>query len=276
MAYLEIKHVIGLIEALEIRALSEDIVRQDLEGLNVSEFRQGIDVYNKEQVNSLVVGSNKVRKFKTFSIFENSSGWQSLDKAFVSDDGDEKWAVYMATKDTSGVSVSYESAEFVKISDEDAIGNALSATTVLEALERNGDGINSIVGMKLSERNKLAFLKNLTSDANMGNIEVNTNSIVTLNETLTGIDDIFNAINETVNGFQKVVDDFVSEPNENTTNIESNTGRIESLESDFSDMPSISLTSDLENDGDDGENPFINKNDIDIGNAALEFENGLA
>ena len=64
------------------------------------------------------------------------TGLTVSDRVLVTDDGDGKWALYQTSVVTTGAGAT---STFVKLSDQDALTNAISATSIKAAYESNAD-----------------------------------------------------------------------------------------------------------------------------------------
>jgi hypothetical protein len=107
------------------------------------------------------------------------TGLTVSDRVLVEDDGDGKWALYQTSVVTTGAGAT---STFVKLSDQDALTNAISATSIKAAYESNAD-TNAFTD---TEKAKVGFVT-ATSAIDLDKVVQNDELLTSV--TLTGASD---------------------------------------------------------------------------------------
>ncbi|MBX9935320.1 MAG: hypothetical protein K2Y10_01875 [Burkholderiaceae bacterium] len=107
------------------------------------------------------------------------TGLTVSDRVFVTDDGDGKWALYQTSVVTTGAGAT---STFVKMSDQDALTNAISATSIKAAYESNAD-TNTFTD---AEKAKVGFIA-VTAPIDLDKVVQNDELLTSA--TLTGASD---------------------------------------------------------------------------------------
>lgn len=100
--------------------------------------RNNLDVYSRGEVDQVVAniesGNGNNISVADLDARDGLTDLTIADRVFVTDDGDGKWAIYKPTAFSDG-----SVTEWVKLSDQDALENATSATAIKAAYESNSD-----------------------------------------------------------------------------------------------------------------------------------------
>ena len=184
----KIKYIDGLLNILQgLTTATTNVANNSFSNIpNKSLALSNLGVYSSVQVDAILGGLIEGRSFETLAEFQASTAWKTMQRAFVKNDGDGKWAIYMSTASVSS-NMTYAQANFLKIGDQDSIFNSITASAVLNALEMNGSGQNAVVGMIKAERDKLALLS-LTSGIDLDDVAT---QLETFSNYITSNDDAF-------------------------------------------------------------------------------------
>ena len=134
--FIKQKQVEGLVSALAAKALDSAVVKKanNLSDVNAASARNNLEVYSKTEVQNLVAGAEDAYSVATLTARSALTGLKVSDRIFVSNDGDDRWALYIVTAITDGKG---STTTFTKIADEDLFTNALSKEAVKSAYESN-------------------------------------------------------------------------------------------------------------------------------------------
>ena len=207
---IKIKFITGLSDLLDGKANVNEVANIELSNVDNSVVRTNLNVYSIPEVDAILDSISNARSFDTLVQLEASDNWAVMNRALVKDDGDGKWAIYMAFNDNSN-DMTFAEAGFEKVGDQDSLQNALSSGAVLLALEQNGTGQNAVVGMLQSERDKLARIS-VTTNVNLDQV------ISNITQLLSDVANNTNSITQLVNSYTQLATDV----SENTDNITSN------------------------------------------------------
>jgi hypothetical protein len=135
---IKLKQVSGLQTALDAKALDSAVVKKsnNLSDINAASARTNLGIYSQAEVNSLIAGAENARSVADNTARNALTGLKVTDRVFVTNDGDNKWALYLVTAITNG---NGSTSTFVKVADEDIFSNAISASAVKTAYESNAN-----------------------------------------------------------------------------------------------------------------------------------------
>lgn len=134
----KIKQIAGLPSALDNKALANEVLKiaNNLSDVDASIARSNLAVYSQSQIDAKIVGATQARQFNTLTELEAVTDLKDLERIFISDDGDNKWAMYVVVENPDGT---YTNATLQRIADQDIFENAMSSTAVKSSYESNPD-----------------------------------------------------------------------------------------------------------------------------------------
>lgn len=166
--FIKQKQVQGLTTDLAAKALDTQVVKKanNLSDVNATSARTNLDVFSKTEVQNLVAGATDAYSVADTTSKNALTGLNISDRVFVTNDGDNKWALYIVTAVTNG---NGSTSTFSKIADEDLFTNAISKEAIKSAYESNSN-TNAYTD---TEKSKLAFLS-VTQAVNLDQVESDT------------------------------------------------------------------------------------------------------
>ena len=228
MARIKIKQVTNLQSTLDAKALDNAVVKKtnNLSDLNnVTTARENLSVYSIAEVDALISGASNARSVADLEARNALTDLNVTDRVFVTNDGDEKWAMYIVTG--TGIPNTGENAEWSKIADEDSLTNALSAAQIKTAYESNAN-TNAFTD---AEKNKVGFIsvsQSVNLDTMESNIASNASNISTNASNISTAQATASAAQTTANNAQTTANTALttaqSKENEFTATVETLTG----------------------------------------------------
>lgn len=129
--------VIGMINELEADKLEASANLSDV--VDASAARTNLDVYATSEVDSAITAAQLAMgtNFDVATIAERDAliNLDVADRVFVADDGDTKWALYKV----SAIDANGSGTAWIKLSDQDALENSISASSIKASYESNAD-----------------------------------------------------------------------------------------------------------------------------------------
>ncbi len=193
MAQIKIKQVATLQTSLDAKA-DDSVVAKKANNLsdlaNATTSRTNLSVYSIAEVDALLAGASGAVSVANIAARNALTDLIVMDRVFVTDDGDGKWAMYIVTaigNPNNGTNATWE-----KLADEDSLTNALSASAIKSAYESNTN-TNAFTDAEQTKVGFIAVTQSVDLDAiesqqstNTSNIATNVTNISTAQTTANG------------------------------------------------------------------------------------------
>ncbi|WP_421752518.1 hypothetical protein [Croceimicrobium sp.] len=163
--FIKQKQIQNLTTDLAAKALDSQVVKKanNLSDVNAASARTNLEVYSKTEVQNMISGADNGFNVATIADRDALTGLNVSDRVFVSNDGDEKWGMYIVTGVTDG---NGSTSTFEKVADEDAFSNALTKEAIKSSYESNAN-TNAFTD---AEKTKIGHIS-VTQAVNLDNIE---------------------------------------------------------------------------------------------------------
>lgn len=179
MAQIKIKQVLNLQSTIDDLALDSVVMKKtnNLSDVNnVGTARTNLVVYSKSETDALISGASNAISVATIAARNALTNLNVMDRVFVVDDGDGKWAMYIVTaigSPNNGTNATWE-----KIADQDSMDNALSAAQIKSSYESNGN-TNAFTDSHENKVNYISVTQAVNLDTMESQIADNVSSIGT-------------------------------------------------------------------------------------------------
>ena len=137
--FIKQKQVQNLTTDLGAKAVAADVMHKASNLSDVSNLvtaRTNLDVHSKSEINALIAGAENAISVADIAARNALANLKVSDRIFVSNDGDDKWAIYIVTAITDGGGAT---STFEKVADQDLFDNAMTRAAVKAAYESNAD-----------------------------------------------------------------------------------------------------------------------------------------
>lgn len=203
------KQVSGLVSDLAAKAADSAVVKKsnNLSDVNAGSARTNLGVYSRSEVDAMVAGAENAHSVATITARGALTGLKVADRIFVSNDGDNKWALYMVTAITNG---NGSTSTFEKIADEDLFTNAISASAVKAAYEGNSN-TNAYTDAEKSKVAHISVSQAVDLDAVESDLATTTTTATSALSTANSASTAASAAQSTANTAQSTADGAVTD-----------------------------------------------------------------
>lgn len=204
--FIKQKQVQNLTADLGNKAVAADVLHKASNLSDVSNLataRTNLDVHSKSEVNTLISGAENALSVADLTARNALANLKVGDRVFVSNDGDDKWAMYIVTAITDGGGAT---STFEKVADQDLFDNAMTAAAVKAAYESNAD-TNAFTDAEKAKVAHISVSQAVDLDDMEGDIATNAANITTAQtaannaqSTANSKEDNFTEVRETFTG----------------------------------------------------------------------------
>ena len=176
--FIKQKQVQNLTTDLGNKAVAADVLHKASNLSDVSNLataRTNLDVHSKSEVNALISGAENALSVADLAARSALANLKVADRVFVSNDGDDKWALYIVTAITDGGGAT---STFEKVADQDLFDNAMTASAVKAAYESNAN-TNAFTDAEKAKVGHISVSQAVDLDDMEGDIATNAANITT-------------------------------------------------------------------------------------------------